>query len=215
MRVGPIAFAALLLLGAGAAFAQDREPLSQEAFDRLVEKLGYEDFETREAAHRELESYGREILPRLKEAHEKAKDLERRTRLDEIIRKIESPPMAKPAERNRLPEQEFGGGGVFRIERGDPKKALEEMNKLIEQMKRVLENKDLSDEEKLREMTRLSAQLQSAALRGTSGNVIRIQRVVRGGQQPPQEPGGGSGKIPTEDPRPAPVPEKQSKPKEY
>jgi hypothetical protein len=214
MRVGSIA-AALLLAASGAAWTQDKEPLSKDAFDRLVEKLGSEEFEHREAAQRELEAYGKDILPSLKEAHGKAKDLERRTRLGEILRKLEAPPAPTPADRNRPPEQEFGGG-VWRIERPDPKKQLEEMNKLVEQMKKLLENKDLSDEEKVREMTRLSSQLQAAALRSASGSVIRVQRVVRSGQQqPPQEPGGGGEKIPTQDPKPAPAPEKESKPKEY
>lgn len=215
MRVGWIAWTPFLFFGGGVAVAQDKEAISQETFDRLVEELGNEDFETRERAQRELESFGKGILPLLKDAHAMAKDLERRTRLGELIRKIESPPPPNPVERNRFPEQEFGGG-VFRIERPDPKKVLEEMLILVEQMKKVLENKDLSDEEKLREATRLASQLQSAALRGTSANVIRIQRIVRSGQEPgggEKFPGGNSKPAPA--PAPAPAPEERSKPKEY
>jgi len=217
MRTGLISIAVFGLILAGPARAQDPEKPaapSQDEFDQLVEQLGHEDFDTREAAQKKLEAFGKAALPMVKEAQAKTQDLERRTRLAEIAKRLD-PPAAKPAEKNPNPAEEWSGAmREFKIERPDPKKQLEEMGKLLEQMKKTLENKDLTDEEKVREMTRLSAQLQSAAYRGAAGNVIRVQRIGRVKEVPPAP---APERIPSEDKpkekKPAEDQEKKEEPK--
>jgi hypothetical protein len=62
---------------------------------RLIEQLGDEDFRKRELANRLLRSFGPDVLPELRQAHEQA-DVEVRRRLDDLIGQFETAVLLAP-----------------------------------------------------------------------------------------------------------------------
>jgi hypothetical protein len=94
---------ALLLSGAAPVAAQDPAPKSQSAkIDALVEQLGSNSYEEREAAQRELEAIGRPAVPAL-QAATKSKDLEVASRAADALAKIQG---KGPRTQERQPRDE-------------------------------------------------------------------------------------------------------------
>jgi hypothetical protein len=213
---------AVISLVCAAAYAQDAAPQApaQDSADELIKKLGSEEYQVREDAQKKLEGMGPEILPKLKEAREQATDVEVKSRLAEVIRKIETPKSdpAKPAGRAAR----------------NPEEQLDKAKKILEQINKVMEAKDKSADDKLKDLARLSRELDQVTRRdpvedwqgfgqpGAQGGVVRRSiRIVRNGQEWKFEDNGDQPKPKEEPPvqktesgkKEAPKEEKKEEPK--
>lgn len=136
-----VAVALLSLVGL-VGFAQDAP---KETVEELVKKLGAEEYKTREEAAKKLEGMGAEVLPKLKEAREKTDDLETKSRLGDIISKLE-----KPAVEEEAPAKPKRGAAA------DPKQQLEKAKKILDQINKLMDDKDKEPEQKVKDLARLS-----------------------------------------------------------
>lgn len=142
MKAAAVLVAVMLVLGAGAALAQEKveeEPAGKQAqagskVESLVKQLGAESFKEREAATEELKKIGRPAVPALEEAL-KSEDAEVRSRAEQILKEIkESPaasgrtgPRTEPAPR---PEK---GNGLESL----PREESEAIRRMLEQLKKL------------------------------------------------------------------------------
>jgi hypothetical protein len=168
---------ALALLVALAVLPQDKEN-SNPPVEELVKSLGADDFKTREDAQKKLEAMGPEVLPQLKKELEGAKDEEVRTRLNNVISKLE-----KGNEEPQAPARKAARKAPTAQEQ------VANAKKIVEQITKLLDDKDKSDEEKVKEMAKLSRELQRTLRAGNdifeglgNGGAQRVRmRVIHDG----------------------------------
>lgn len=134
---------------------------AQDEVQSWIEKLGSPEYAVREEAQKKIESMGKSVVPQLKAALEKAEDLEVKTRLEDILKKLD-----RPAETTRVQEE-------------DASKQLEKVGKLVEELQKVLADKDKSAEDKLRRVEDLADDLRQAARRRAAEQAGNLNRVVR------------------------------------
>lgn len=148
---------------------------SQDPVADLVKELGSNEYAARESAQKKLEGMGQGVLPQLKAALEKAEDPEVRTRLEDIIKKLDRPVKAEHVEEARP----------------DPTLELERMAKIVEELQKVLADKGASAEDKVKKVAGLAEELRSAPRprdrNAPSGNGKIIQfRVCRDFRKDPK-----------------------------
>lgn len=134
---------------------------AQDDVQSWIEKLGSPEYAVREEAQKKIESMGKSVVPQLKAALEKAGDLEVKTRLEDILKKLD-----KPAETKQ-------------VEVEDASKRLERVGKIVEDLQKVLADKDKSADDKLRRVEELADDLREAARRRGAEQAGNLNRVVR------------------------------------
>jgi hypothetical protein len=98
-RLGIVALIALLLGGPPPASAQETGPASRAGdLGRLIERLDSDDFATREAATRDIAAIGESARAALIGARDQG-SLERRIRIDQILRALAASTTSRPARR--------------------------------------------------------------------------------------------------------------------
>jgi hypothetical protein len=147
MKAAAVLVAIMLVLGTGAALAQEKveeEPAEKKAdvgskVEKLVKQLGAEDFKEREAATEELEKIGEPAVPALKEAL-KSEDAEVRSRAELILKEIEKPTpgtgQAQPRTRPVPPPER--DDGLDNLPRADSE-AIRRMLEKFKELEKKLE----------------------------------------------------------------------------
>jgi len=147
--------------------------------EELIEKLGAEEYLTREASEKRLVELGKDNLPRLKKAQEEAKDAEVRTRLERIVAKLEGREPAKPApdpNRNPLPGTQNSSGLPGGVPDKLPPLEYKEMpraddlkgplgleGELFDEVRRLFEHADKLSEELQKRADEMKKVMQNAA----------------------------------------------------
>jgi uncharacterized phage infection (PIP) family protein YhgE len=137
--------------------------LFQDDVQPWIEKLGSSEYAVREEAQKKIEAMGKAVVPQLKAALEKTQDMEVKTRIEDILKKLD-----KPAETKQIEE-----------DRPDPNKQLEKVSKIVEELQKVLADKDKSADDKLRKVEGLAEDLRDAARRRGADQAGNLNRVVR------------------------------------
>ena len=150
--------------------------------EELIEKLGSEEYPTREAAEKRLIEMGAANLPRLKKAQDEVKDAEIRSRLERIVAKLEGREQAPPdpdPNRNPIPGAQGSGGipgGMVGKQDKLPPLEYKELPKaddlkgplglegeLLDKVRRIFENADKLAEELQKRADEMKKLLQNAA----------------------------------------------------
>jgi hypothetical protein len=133
--------------------------------DDWVGRLGAPEYETREAAQKKLLDMGRQILPQLKAALERAEDPEIRSRLETILNQLEGP----------------------------ASKRLREIARRVEQLRKILADETAPAEERLDKAAPLARELRDAVDPQKPGRFpepvggiiqVRVCRAFRKNQDP-------------------------------
>lgn len=142
-----------LAVAAGAIQAQDEAKPS--VLQESLKKLESDDAAARDEASKALLALGKDALPQLKESLVKAEKETVKTALAQIIKKLEGE--STQLEDEKKPAEKKGN--------------LEKIEHLTEELNQVLSDKSLSEEEKLREVGRIAAQLRIAARNRAPGRM--------------------------------------------
>lgn len=128
------------------------------ALQHWIRNLTAPDAAARDEAQQRLEAMGAQAVPALRQTFDRVDDPDARARIAQILRRVERP----------------SRGGTLRQ---DAKKIVEEMIRIVARMQKALNDKGLSEEERIAHVAMLSTQLQGSA----AGIVIaRLDGIERG-----------------------------------
>jgi hypothetical protein len=172
VRRSTLFLAAVLALPAAAiplapASAQEKKETLSERIDKLVQKLGAEDYATREQAQKDLTALGRPALPALEKAAKESTDAEVRARAAEAATTIrkglgigpgQQPAPEKEKERNGelepdeppivdpTPTQPMPQPKLDDVFKSVPKDLPQEILKMLERFQKQLDDMDRQDQ---------------------------------------------------------------------